>query len=74
MIVRLTLVFYVRSRIWPSVPPTSHGVADVQLHVFEPASNVESPLAFGGVTVVALGLSLLLIETIEYRGRGTQPG
>jgi len=73
-IVRFTLVFYVRSRIWPAVPTGSHGMADTLLHVLEPASNLESLSAFAGVTVVALGLSLLLIAAIEYRGRTTQPG
>lgn len=73
-IVRITLVYYVRSRLWPAVPIDSRSMAETHLHVLEPATNLASLSAFAGVTAVALGLSLLLISVIEYRGRTAQPG
>jgi ABC-type transport system involved in multi-copper enzyme maturation permease subunit len=73
-IVRFTIVYYVRSRIWPAVPPGSRALAESLLHVAEPASDVASLAAFAGVTAVALVLSLLAVEAIEYRGRTAQPG
>jgi ABC-type transport system involved in multi-copper enzyme maturation permease subunit len=73
-IVQLTLVYYVRSQVWPSVPQVSRALAERQLHVLEPASQLASLSAFASVTLVALGASLLLIGAIEYRGRTSQPG
>jgi len=71
--VRVTLVFYVRSQLYPSIPEASRGPAEV-FHLAEPASTWTALGTFAGVTVVALGLSLLLVETIEYRGKNTQQG
>jgi ABC-type transport system involved in multi-copper enzyme maturation permease subunit len=71
--VRATMVFYVRSQLYPSIPEKSRDAAEV-FHVIEPASAWTSLATFAGVTVVALGLSLFLVESIEYRGRNAQQG
>lgn len=73
-IVKLTLIFYVRSQVWPAVPKTSRILAEKALHMAEPASNFAAVSVFASVAVVALGLSLLMVEMIEYRGRTSQPG
>ena len=73
-IVKLTLIFYVRSLVWPSVPKTSRGAADHFLRVAEPAGTQTALVTFAVVTVLSLGLSLLLVQVIEYRGRTSQPG
>ena len=69
---RVTLVYYVRSEYWPSVPQDAQRIAEI-FHVAEPATSLFSFAAFAAVTVVSLGLSLLLVESIEYRGRSSQP-
>lgn len=71
-IVKLTLIFYVRSLVWPAVPKSSRGAADDFLRVAEPASAGASEITFAVVAVLALGLSLLLVQVIEYRGRAAQ--
>jgi ABC-type transport system involved in multi-copper enzyme maturation permease subunit len=73
-IVKLTLIFYVRSLVWPAVPPGSRGAAGDFLRVAEPATTTAAVSTFAVVTVVALGLSLLLVQFIEYRGRASQQG
>lgn len=70
---RVTMVFYVRSQLYPSIPEKSRDAAEV-FHLIEPASPWTALATYAGVTVVALGLSLLLVETIEYRGKNTQQG
>jgi ABC-type transport system involved in multi-copper enzyme maturation permease subunit len=70
---RVTMVFYVRSQLYPSIPEQSRGAADI-FHLIEPASTWTALFTFAGVTVVALGLSLFLVESIEYRGRNAQQG
>jgi hypothetical protein len=67
---KLTLLHYARSLLWPVVPEFRRRM----LGIVEPAPTVEIVATFVGVTVVALGLSLLLVELIEYRGRSSQPG
>jgi ABC-type transport system involved in multi-copper enzyme maturation permease subunit len=73
-IVQLTLIHYVRSQLSRGIPPDSLRAAARLLSVAEPASNAAAISAFAGVTAVALGLSLILVEWIEYRGRTSQPG
>ena len=73
-IVKLTLIFYVRSLVWPAVPKDSRAAADDFLRVAEPASTAGAVATFAVVTVLALGLSLLLVQVIEYRSRTSQPG
>ena len=73
-IVKLTLIFYVRSLVWPSVPKGSRSAASKFLNVTEPASTSASIVTFVAVTVLSLGLSLLLVRVIEYRGRTSQQG
>jgi hypothetical protein len=55
-----------------SVPSLSRAAADTYLHVSEPASALVSGITFASVAAFALGLSLWLVEVIEYRGRTTQ--
>ncbi len=75
---RVTLVYYVRAHLSRSIPKASDYAAGVFRHsdflraADEPPSITTVLLVFCGVTVVALGLSLLLVETIEYRGRSSQ--
>lgn len=71
-VARLTLVFYVRSQMHHAVPSVSRATADTYLHVSEPASALVSGITFASVAALALGLSLWLVEVIEYRGRTTQ--
>jgi predicted PurR-regulated permease PerM len=73
-IVQLTLIHYVRSQLSRAIPPDSLRSAARLVNVAEPASNFAAITAFAGVTVVALGLSLFVVEWIEYRGRTSQPG
>lgn len=73
-IVQLTLIHYVRSQLSRAIPPDSLRSAARLISVAEPASSVAAISTFAGVTVVALGLSLLLVAAIEYRGRTSQPG
>lgn len=73
-IVQLTLIHYVRSQLSRAIPPDSLRAAARLVSVAEPASNAAAISAFACVTAVALGLSLLLVEWIEYRGRTSQPG
>jgi ABC-type transport system involved in multi-copper enzyme maturation permease subunit len=73
-IVKLTLIFYVRSLVWPSVPNSSRSAAAELLRIAEPASSPVPQVTFAVVAVLALGLSLLLVQIIEYRGRASQPG
>lgn len=73
-IVKLTLIFYVRSLVWPAVPKGSRSAAERFLRVAEPASTTTSVVTFVVVTLVSLGLSLLLVRVIEYRGRTSQQG
>ena len=73
-IVKLTLIFYVRSLVWPAVPKASRGAAEDFLRIAEPASTAGAIGTFAVVTVLSLGLSLLLVQIIEYRGRTSQPG
>lgn len=69
-----TLVFYVRSQLYPSIPEAHRRAADEVFRVTEPATTMTALGTFAGVTALALGLSLLLVETIEYRGRNAQSG
>lgn len=71
-VAKLTLIHYVRSSIHPAVPQASRYRAEKLLQAGEPASPTDSLLAFVLVTVVALVLSLLLVEWIEYRGKTSQ--
>jgi ABC-type transport system involved in multi-copper enzyme maturation permease subunit len=73
-VVQLTIMFYVRSQVWPAVPKTSRWTAEQLLHVAEPATNLTAIAVFSGVTLVALGLSLWMVGRIEYRGRSSQQG
>jgi ABC-type transport system involved in multi-copper enzyme maturation permease subunit len=73
-IVKLTLIFYVRSLVWPAVPRDSRGAAGDFLRIAEPASSAAAVTTFAVVAVLALGLSLLLVQFIEYRGRASQQG
>jgi len=70
---RVTLVFYVRSQLFASIPEKARQFGGV-LRVTDPAENWVALTVFGCVTLVALGLSLLLVESIEYRGRTSQQG
>jgi ABC-type transport system involved in multi-copper enzyme maturation permease subunit len=71
-IARATLIYYVRSHLLPAIPIASRGLAQKSFNVIEPVTTMESVTMFALVTLVALGLSLLLVERIEYRGRSTQ--
>lgn len=71
-IVRATLIHYVRSMIHPAVPATSRMRAEKLLHVIEPTATSTAVLTFVLVWCVALVLSLLLVEWIEYRGKISQ--
>lgn len=71
-IVRGTLIHYVRSMIHPAVPATSRMRAEKLLHVIEPTATSTAVLTFVLVWFVALVLSLLLVEWIEYRGKTSQ--
>lgn len=71
-IVQLTLIHYVRSMMLPSIPPALLTGAAQPANVDPAATPLTSMLVFGTVTAVALGLSLLLVEVIEYRGRTSQ--
>jgi ABC-type transport system involved in multi-copper enzyme maturation permease subunit len=72
--VKLTIVYYVRSILIPAIPKTSLVNAGQLLSIADPASVVQSVVTLACVAVLALGLSLLLVERIEYRGRTSQPG
>jgi ABC-type transport system involved in multi-copper enzyme maturation permease subunit len=74
LIVRLTLVFYVRSMLLPAVPKDAQVGSGAVMKLADAATTGESIAAFVAVTVVSLGLSLLAVEHIEYRGRTSQPG
>lgn len=71
---RVTLVFYVRSMIHPTVPKGSRRAAEKLLHVLEPVAVGDAVLTFVLAKVVALVLSLLLVESVEYRGKTSQAG
>jgi hypothetical protein len=71
-IAKATLIHYVRSTIHPAVPKSSRFQAEKLLQLGDPATPPEAVLAFVLVTVVALVLSLLLVEWIEYRGKTSQ--
>jgi hypothetical protein len=71
---RVTLLFYVRSMIHPAVPKGSRYAASKLLHVLEPVPVSDCVLTFVLSTVVALVLSLLLVESVEYRGKTSQAG
>jgi ABC-type transport system involved in multi-copper enzyme maturation permease subunit len=73
LIVKMTLVFYVRSLLLPAMPKSAQSGAGQVLRLPESATSAESVVVFAVVTVVALGLSLLAVEAIEYRGRASQP-
>ena len=71
-IVQMTLIYYVRSMMLPSIPQKLLTGAAQPANVDPAATPLTSILVFGSVTAVALGLSLLLVEVIEYRGRTSQ--
>lgn len=74
-VVRLTLIHYVRSIVWASVPETSkkNDIAEV-LGAVEPVTTVAAATTCVLTAVTSLVLSLLLVEWIEYRGKTSQAG
>jgi ABC-type transport system involved in multi-copper enzyme maturation permease subunit len=73
-IAKTTIVFYVRSQLLLSAPEAGRTYVERSFVVVEPATTATAVATFAGVTVVALGLSLLLVQSIEYRGRNSQQG
>ena len=68
----LTMIRYVRSLVHPSVPRTSLGRADPFLLGQIPVDPGISAAVLVAVAVAALVLSLLLVESVEYRGKSAQ--
>lgn len=70
--VRLTMIHNVRGVMRPAVPMTSSSRSQILLPTAEVPSPAVAVVTFAAVTVVALVLSLLLVEWIEYRGKTSQ--
>jgi ABC-type transport system involved in multi-copper enzyme maturation permease subunit len=71
-IVLVTLLFYVRCFFRPSIPDVSRNLARDVFEVYEPASVPGSIAVLIGAALACLALSLLLVSTIEYRGKSAQ--
>lgn len=69
---KLTMIHYVRSHVHPAIPPGSRRRAAAFLQEIEPSSVGTALGTFVGVALLTLVLSLLLVETIEYRGKVSQ--
>lgn len=71
---KLTMVFYVRSILWPSTSPLGRYVLENSARIEEPASSSNAIIVFVAISVVSIGGALLLVEALEYRGKHAQPG
>ncbi len=69
---RITVIHYVRAFLLPSIPPGSGGAARSVTDFAEPLASATTISVLAGATVVTLGLSLWLVERIEYRGKSSQ--
>jgi ABC-type transport system involved in multi-copper enzyme maturation permease subunit len=69
----LTMIHWVRSLVHPAVPETSRFRAEAFLQQIEPSTAATSVGVFVSTAIAALVLSLLLVETVEYRGKTAQP-
>src|SRR5207249_840736 len=64
MMLKLTIVYYLRSLLVPSIPKASIANAGKLLTIADPASVTQSIVTLALIAVVSLGLSLILIERI----------
>ena len=71
---RLTMVFYVRSIVWPATSDLGRRVLEESAQIDQPASSTTAIAVFVTVTVVALAATCVLVEVLEYRGKHAQPG
>ena len=71
---RLTMVFYVRSILWPATSPLGRYVLENSARIEEPASSSTAIIVFITVAIVSIAGALLLVEVLEYRGKHAQPG
>jgi len=71
---RLTIVFYVRSLLWPAASDLGRDVLRRAAQIDEPAASATAVAVFLGVALVTIGASLLIVEVLEYRGKHAQPG
>jgi hypothetical protein len=69
---RLTVIHYVRSFLLPAIPSTTGERAKIITRFAEEMPVFVPVAVLGGAAVVALGLSLRLVERIEYRGKSSQ--
>ncbi len=73
-IAKLTLVYYVRSLMWPESSPIGRDMLQKAARIDDPASAAVAIGVFVGVAILTILVALPLIQTIEYRGKHAQPG
>ncbi len=71
---KLTVVYYVRSILWPATSLLGRRVLENAARIDDPASSATAITVFVAVTIVALGIAMVLVEVLEYRGKHAQPG
>jgi len=68
----LTMIRYVRSMVHPAVPGASLRRASAFLQDASPVSVGTSVTVFAALALLSLVLSLLLVESVEYRSKSAQ--
>ncbi len=71
---RMTIVFYVRSLLWPAASPVGRSVLERAARIDDPATPSTAIGIFLAVAIVSIALSLVIVELTEYRGKHGQPG
>ena len=70
----MTIIFYVRSLLWPATSPVGRRVLQDAAQIDDPASPSSAIWVFIGVSLLCTLFALLLVEVTEYRGKHAQPG
>ncbi len=71
---RITMLLYVRSLLHPAASPLGQTILEEKAGVATPATAGTAVGVFLSVTVLTIGLALVFVRTIEYRGKHAQPG
>jgi len=71
---RMTIVFYVRSLLWPATSTVGRRILEKAARMDAPAAPSTAIGVFLGVALVATVMALVVVEVTEYRGKHGQPG